>query len=362
MGIYGKATLSAPSILVKEVKMKNICATVVIIIGLLSITVDTTYGQSWLKKRRYRKTGIDIHVSDAYGQPWQKSRRYGTIGLNINAMNYLGETAPDANITSLRLLSTRLNFGATYTYKFTPRISARGSLSWGRIYGDDKKSASENEEDNIPRFQRNLNFRNNILELNGVAIFELFENGFPYRRRPDFMPYGFIGIGVFKHNPKAYFDGEGMEAGYYELQPLGTEGQYVEDRESKGYPKPYRLIQLAIPVGFGARYKIDSNIDIGFEICWRKTFTDYIDDISTNYADKGDLTAAKGRTAALLSDRSADSGFTPVLTDNYGYQHISGFGLKGDQRGDISDKDWYITTGIALYYILPYPVKCPKPR
>lgn len=342
--------------------MKNVCATVVFLIGFLSLTIDTAYGQGWFRKRRYNKTGIDIHVYDAYGQPWLKRRRHSTLGINLNAMNYFGEMAPDANITSLRLLSTRLNIGATYAYKFTPRISARGSLSWGRLYGDDKKSASENEEANVPRFQRNLNFRNDILELNGVAVYEIFDNRVPYRRRPDFMPYVFLGLGVFHHNPKGYFDGDSLKAGYYALQPLGTEGQYVEDRESKNYPKPYRRFQLTIPVGIGAKYKLNSNWDIGFEICWRKTFTDYLDDVSSNYADKGDLTAANGRTAALLSDRSGDSGFTPVLTDNYGYEHINGFGLKGDQRGDVTDKDWYITTGISLYFIIPKQVVNPKIR
>lgn len=345
-----------------EVKIKNGCASVVILIILLALTVDNAYSQSWKKQRRYRRTGINLHVYDAYGQRWLKSRRYSTIGINLNAINYFGEMAPDASITSLRVLSTRLNVGANYTYKFTPRISVRGNLSWGRLYGDDKKSAAENEADNVPRFQRNLNFRNDLIELNGVAIYEIYENRFPYRRRPDFMPYVFAGIGVFHHNPKAYFDGEGMAAGYYALQPLGTEGQYVPDRESKNYPKPYRKIQIAIPVGIGAKYKLDSNFDIGFEICWRKTFTDYLDDVSSNYADKGELAAASGNNAALLSDRSGDSGFTPVLTDQYGYEHLNGFGLKGDQRGDVTDKDWYITTGISLYYILPKQVKNPRIR
>ena len=275
-------------------------------------------------------------------------------------MNYFGEMAPDANFASLRVLSTRPNIGATVSRKFTPRVSARVGLSWGRIHGDDKKSASGNEEDNIPRFQRNLNFRNDIIELNGVAVFELFQNRVSYQRRPDFAPYGLIGIAVFHHNPKGYYEGPGLKTGYYELQPYGTEGQYAADRESKNYPKPYHRVQFSIPVGIGAKYKIARRWDFGFEICWRKTFTDYIDDVSSNYADKGDLEAAKGRTAALLSDRSALSGFTPVLTDANGYKHLNGFGTKGDQRGDVTDKDWYITTGVALYYILPQQIKCPK--
>ncbi len=70
-----------------EVKIKNGCASVVILIILLALTVDNAYSQSWKKQRRYRRTGINLHVYDAYGQRWLKSRRYSTIGINLNAIN-----------------------------------------------------------------------------------------------------------------------------------------------------------------------------------------------------------------------------------------------------------------------------------
>ncbi len=75
--------------------MKNFWASVVFLIVLLSVTVDTAYGQNWLRKRRYRRTGINLHVYDAYGQRWLKSRRYSTLGINLNAINYFGEMAPE---------------------------------------------------------------------------------------------------------------------------------------------------------------------------------------------------------------------------------------------------------------------------
>lgn len=320
--------------------MKNVCAAVVLVIGFLSLV-----------------------VSDAYGQRWTKRRRYNTVGVNLGAMNYFGETAPDASFTSFRFASTRPNVGVTFTRKFTPRVSVRGGLSWGRIYGDDSKSAPKNEGEDLPRFKRNLNFRNDIKELSGVAVFDLYENRLTYRRRRDFAPYGYVGVAIFHHNPKAYYDGgNGLASGYYALQPLGTEGQYANDGSGKGYPNPYHRIQIAIPVGLGVKYKLDNNWDLGFEICWRKTFTDYLDDVSSNYADKADLVESGGRAAALLSDRSSDSGYGPVKTDANGFQHINGFGQKGDQRGDVSDKDWYITTGFSLHYILPRQIRSPRFR
>jgi hypothetical protein len=301
--------------------------------------------------------------TDAEAQRFTKRRRYASIGVNLNAMNYFGDIVPEADFTSLRFKSTRPNIGVEYTYRMLPRFSVRGNLFWGRITGDDRKSASQNEEDNIPRYKRNLNFRNDIKELSATAIFDLYENRGSYTRRPDFTPYAFVGLAVFHHNPKAYHEGgNDLAAGYYELQPLGTEGQ---QSSTGGYPSPYHKVQIAIPAGIGFRYKLDRMWDLGFEIGWRKTFFDYIDDVSGKYASKADLlNGGGGKTAAILADKSAQSGFPGVEPDPSGtpYGHLPGYGTKGDQRGDVTDDDWYIITGLHLTYIMPVRTRGPKFR
>jgi hypothetical protein len=120
------------------------------------------------------------------------------------------------------------------------------------------------------------------------------------------------------------------------------------------YPEPYSRFQFAIPFGAGIKYRLDRQWDFGFEIGWRKTFTDYLDDVSGTYADKNDLNAVDPTgLSAYFSDRSAESGYT----------ELSGYGNLGDQRGDMrGDKDWYIVTNINLTYILPARVKGPKFR
>lgn len=302
--------------------------------------------------------------TDAEAQRFTKRRRYASVGVNLNAMNYFGDIVPEANFTSFRFKSTRPNIGVEYSYRMFPRVSFRGNLAWGRITGDDRKSASQNEEDNLPRFKRNLNFRNDIKELSGTAVFDLYENRGTYTRRPDFTPFAFIGLALLHHNPKTYYEGSAdLPAGYYALQPLGTEGQRVG---GQGYPSPYHKIQIAVPFGLGFRYKLDRQWDLGFEIGWRKTFFDYLDDVSGNYASKADLltNGENGRRAAILSDRSAASGFATVPDPQLGaqYPHVPGFGTKGDQRGDVTDDDWYIVTGVHLNYILPTRTRGPKFR
>src|SRR5690606_39256833 len=147
------------------------------------------------------------------------------------------------------------NIGVSYTRRFTPRISVRGMLAWGRITGDDAKSASQNEAENYPRFVRNLSFRNDLKELSVVGTIDLFENRGTYLKRPDWSPYAFAGVAVFAHNPKA----EDLSGNFVALHPLGTEGQLAPDRAAKGYNDQYSKVQIAIHLGAGVRYKLDRN-------------------------------------------------------------------------------------------------------
>lgn len=313
--------------------------------------------------------------TDADAQRFTMRKRYASVGVHLGAMNYFGDIVPEPDFTSLRFKSTRPNIGISYTYRYFPRISVRSSLHWGRIIGDDAKSASINETENEGRFRRNLSFRNDIKELSVVGIVDLFENRQTYRRRPDFVPYGFVGIAVMHHNPKAYYENgshpglsadQDIPTGWYELQPLGTEGQQLEGGD------PYKRVQVAIPFGLGVRYKLDRYWDLSFEVGWRKTFTDYLDDVSTGYVNKSDLLGSSNaspnrKASAILSDRSAEAGFENqnISDPNPGvpYKRLSGYGTPENQvRGHRTDKDWYIVSGVNINYILTPRIRSPKFR
>ncbi len=315
---------------------------------------------------------VMVAATDAEAQRFTKRKRYGSVGVSLSAMNYFGDIVPEPDFTSLRFKSTRPNLGISYTHRLYPRVSARASLNWGRLTGDDMKSASENEGENVGRFKRNISFRNDVVEVSGVAIIDLFENRSFYRRRPDFVPYGFVGLAFFHHNPKAYYRrgshpgltaDQDIPTGWYELQPLGTEGQYAN---GEGYEEPYKRFQVAIPFGLGVRYRLDRNWDMSFEVGWRKTFTDYLDDVSNRHASKAEILAGGGsnpKAAAILADRSAESGFdTRPDPSGTPYSGVSGYGEKGAIRGNNSDKDWYIVSGLSVNYILAPRIRSPKFR
>lgn len=278
---------------------------------------------------------LSLVASEASAQQFSKRKQYNSVGVSLNAMNYFGDIVPKPSIPSLRFGATRPNIGVSITHRFTPRISARAALSYGRITGDDSKAADPNDPDAKYRFNRNMNFRNDILEFSAVGVFDLIPNRNTYIKRPDFVPYVFGGVAVFRHNPK----GLNAEGAYVNLQPLRTEGQ----------ASGYNLTQFSIPFGLGARYKLNKSFDVGLEFGMRKTFTDYLDDVSGNFADPARLTTP----AALYFGR----GITKSRSGEF-----AGFDTPGQMRGKEDEKDWYTVLGVTVNYILAPRVKSPKFR
>jgi len=304
-----------------------------------------------------------------------KKYRYYSIGGCLNAMNYVGDLDPGPSFLSPSIKFTRYNIGVTGLYRIKPRISLRATISYGRIKGDDAVSA-DYENKNVYRLYRNLSFRNQIFEVKADVVIDLFENRRRYTKRVDYTPYMFIGIAYFHHNPQA----QAPDGTWVNLKPLHTEGEGMP-----GGPKNYSLNQVALPIGLGFRYKLTKQLDIAFDMGWRFTLTDYLDDVGGKYYSKEALTAQYGDMSRIMSDRSYEAYSTnPELAasaDNHygnntvtyyngqpqnqndGWTGVSTYGQPGGQRGDLKGRrDLYIVTGFHLTYILPGKVVCPKFR
>ena len=139
-------------------------------------------------------------------------------------------------------------------------------------------------------------------------------------------PYFFYEIAYFQMNPIAELNGNDVE-----LQQLGTEGQGT----SLSDKRPYRLNQISIPLGVGIKFNLRKRLAISIEYGIRKTFTDYLDDVSGDYVDPVALSAFNGPLAGELSD--------PGLNNN-GLSNI------GFNRGNSSTKDWYSFYGIMITF------------
>ena len=221
--------------------------------------------------------------------------------------NYLGDLQQKKY--SFDQVKGAYSFGGAYD--ITDQIVLRADFSKGSVGGDDKKG-------NTKLQKRNLNFQSAITE---VAL--LVEYNWLNDYTGKFIPYAFTGLGAYKFNPYT-FDNVGRKVF---LHDLSTEGQGLTK-----YPnsKPYKLTQLNIPFGGGFKYNISSTIFIAGEIGIRKLFTDYLDDVSSSFADRSELLKAKGRVAVDLAFRGDE---LPPYT--------SAYPKGGSQRGNADGKDWY---------------------
>lgn len=289
-------------------------------------------------------SAIGQYFNSLRSNAWKRHR--SELSIRAGASSFLGELGGRDRIGSdfiwdLETAETQPVGSVAFRYYLGKHhaLNVAGNLAW--VSGDDALT------DEKFRSNRNLHFRSILVEaaLKYELHFSFKKLGNLYgigkrsarakNRYRDF--YLFAGVSGFYFNPKAQYKGE-----WVELQPLGTEGQGFE-----GEPEKYDLFQPAIPMGIGMRFGLGRKYRIGLEIGYRKTFTDYIDDVSTDYYDNQKLRQERGDMAADLADPS--NGEIETYTDgNYTYDPTAA----GMQRGDPSDKDAYIFTTITFSWKL----------
>lgn len=141
-------------------------------------------------------------------------------------------------------------------------------------------------------------------------------------------PYLMTGIALYDFNPFT----KDKDGNKIMLSELSTEGQGFFDGR-----KDYKLRQYSIPIGGGIQWAINDNKRIGIVLGFRKTFTDYLDDVSTTYVDELVLAANRGQKAANIAYRGDE---VPGGSSTYP--------AGGTQRGNPKTKDWYYFTGITF--------------
>lgn len=223
------------------------------------------------------------------------------LGFFAGGSYYIGDINPRGHFSN-----TKPAGGVFFRYSPHYRYAFRLGVNYGKIMGND---ANSQEADQL---ERNLNFVSNLYEANAVAEFNFVD----YRIGNDkhkFTMYVFAGVGAFLFNPKSD-RGNGPEP----LRNFKTEGQ----------TSSYAKIQMSIPFGVGFKLNSGKRTGISFEWGPRRTFTDYLDDVSGSYpVTAGD---SKGFT-----NRSLNGAATP-----------------GSMRGNPSTKDWYFYYGVTLNFKL----------
>ena len=218
---------------------------------------------------------------------------------------------------------TKKAFGLSLNYEISDHLRLSGRMTFAKVGGADSLGKSASLK------LRNLSFESAINEFSLLTEYYLFD-----LNETNYSPYVFAGIAIYHFDPYA----NDLSGNKIFLQPLSTEGEGIQ-----GYPiqSPYSLTQFAIPFGGGIKFSLSDDWQIGIEFGIRKLFTDFLDDVSTNYADMNDLLNVKGQTAVDMAYRGDE-----VQNGNPNYP------VKGFQRGNSKSKDWYYLAGIHLTFRL----------
>jgi hypothetical protein len=229
-------------------------------------------------------------VSEA--QKWKRQRVEYSLGFG--ATNFLGDLGGRDQVGTnfvqdFELKATRYAASLGYRYQLGKDWYLKGNLIYAKVSGAD------NLTEQPARSQRQLNFKSNIVELSAQLEYMLIKQktGHLYRLRGvrgkswfRFEVYLLAGIGGIWYDPQGDKNGE-----WYRLAPLNTEGQGLP-----GGPDDYSGFTAVVPYGIGIRRNLSGGSrsrhfgswSISLELTMRKTFSDYIDDVSTSYYSDGD--------------------------------------------------------------------------
>lgn len=236
-----------------------------------------------------------------------------SINLFAGTSNYQGD------LQDKRFTFNQAHFagGIGVSYDLNEHFTIRSGITFAKISGDDAEGRNS---------IRNLNFSSGLTE--GHLGLQYYITPLGSR---SLTPYVFAGLAVYHFNPYTY-DTAGAK---FFLPPLSTEGQGFIDGVDN-----YNLTQIAIPFGAGVKLSLSENINVGIEFGIRKTFTDYLDDLSTDYVDETLLIANRGAKAAELAFRGDE------------LKNGSTYPAGGSVRGGAGNKDWYYFTGLTLSFRL----------
>ena len=205
----------------------------------------------------FGQTRPNIPITGVPEQPFVSLRevmlsktRGWDIGLSIGTAHSLadiGGTRDAARILffDAQLKATGLHYGAFARYRFSNLFALNVGINYGRIGGADSLSPVTSS-----RYNRAYFFENDLYELALKTEFYLPKK---YLDIPIDI-YAYTGIIGFYHDPRLT----------------------VPNPETHE-PSTFSNFQPAIPFGFGFHYTTQGNFKIGFNVGWRKSFTDYLD-------------------------------------------------------------------------------------
>ncbi|TMI63559.1 MAG: hypothetical protein E6H07_12320 [Bacteroidetes bacterium] len=259
------------------------------------------------------------------------------LGLNLGPSFFLGDLGGTRGkgktfVKDVNIPFTKLMKGLYLNIYPREWLGFRLAANFGELEAADSIISSGGKDEWF-RKKRNLYFKSKLseayfaMEIYPTVFLEQYD-GLQGKLRP----YGLIGIGIYHFNPTAEYIEPNGERRWVDLKPLRLEGQGMSQYPDR---KEYKLTQMNVPMGFGVKYYVKETMYIGLEVLHRKTFTDYIDDVSTKYVDPVVFSQYLSPQDAVVANQLY---YRENLLPNYRpTRHI------GQQRGDPTENDAYFS-------------------
>jgi hypothetical protein len=280
----------------------------------------------------------------SFSQSYGEKTSFFEAGITLGPSNFLGDLGGNMGegtngFKDNNFKVTKLTYGLWVSYQPNEWFGVRLALNKGTLEGDDAIIKGKGGAEEARRY-RNSNFRSKLNEAFLVA--ELYPTVFFEYEPTDIFhklrPYALAGVGVFNFNPQGLDPSSGQ---WVDLQPLRTEGQGFPEYPGRA---PYKLTQINVPWGVGVKYFLSESVNLSLEVIRRVTFTDYIDDVSTQYIDPAAFYSNLPLAQAQLAERMANKSGDPANPATR-YQ-------PGMKRGEEKNNDSYYSVGIKLGFRL----------
>jgi hypothetical protein len=262
---------------------------------------------------------------------------HSSVSFGAGSSNYIGDLVPVGGFFSVASQTMRWNVGLQYTRHLSRHFSGNIQVSYIRIAGDDNYFSSTGVFEG--NYLRNLHFRNDLKELSLSAVYEPMGNAENLSKRPLLSPYLYLGVAGFTHNPVARRDpslvpGTPSLQAWQDLQPEDIEGAM------------YSLVNISIPFGFGFRYKIGAQMDLGFDFGYRVSLSDYLDDVSD---DRPNVLTSP----SIYFNRTGEPFAANTLVNRIPIPPTTSAPIYS------TGPDQYFTTQIRLIYHIKNKIDCP---
>ncbi len=247
---------------------------------------------------------------------WTKYKN--EIFFGASASTYLGDLGGGIesgkhSLADLNMAATKFAFSAGFRTKLTEMVTFRMDLAYGQCSGADSLT------ENLGRKSRNLSFKTTYYTFSPLIEVYVIPESYGRGASP-ISAYISTGLRFMYFNPQAEYQGT-----WYNLQPLGTEGQLVNSGSTS-----YSQFTVGLPFIAGFKFALPSKggksgaWSLGVEASATWLMTDYFDDVSTTYADPEAIKQISGEIGAILADRRANGGQSA-----------------GGIRGNPQYNDWY---------------------